>query len=131
VPVSRTYSDHLTAAHTLAHYHGQELMAAIFGTDAIGELFSTKLGILMSKAAEEGFDKRLFVIVPNLDKSLSLQDIDARNSSNPMEYKIQVLNADDGLMRMGIDPTSEWTWFDLHGQRIEFGSYHRPRARYL
>jgi hypothetical protein len=63
----------------------------------------------MSKAAEEGFDKRLFVIVPNLDKSLSLQDIDAQNASNPMEYKIQVLNTDDGLMRVGIDPTSEWT----------------------
>jgi HNH endonuclease len=121
------------AAHIFAYHHGQDMMAAIFGDEAIGELFSPKNGILMSQDAEERFDKGLFVIVPDINDSSSQIETNRWNNSNPREYKIRVLNPESAQMTklIGFDPSPRRRWNDLDGQRLQFRSDYRPRARYL
>lgn len=132
-PIRRIWTYDVRAAHLFAYHHGQEMMTSIFGVDAIGELFSTRNGIIMSAPAEERFDKGLFVLVPDVD-STSQHSVDIWNASTPKEYKIRVLNKDDPLMQRAftIDgPKQKEKWIDLDGRRVAFRSDHRPRARYL
>jgi hypothetical protein len=107
------------------------MMVAIFGEESLGELFSTRNGILMSKDAEMRFDKGLFVIVPGIKDHPSQDEIAEWNDTNPREYKIRVLNFESTQMSQYIDNECKRTWNDLDGQRVQFLSNHRPRARYL
>lgn len=119
------------ATHIFAYHHGQDMMTSIFGAKAIGELFSVKNGILMSEGAGRRFDKGLFIIVPDVDKSASQHDIDAWNASEPKEYKIRVLDKDCQVMNQWLCPSRRERWVNLDGQRVAFRNNRRPRAEYL
>lgn len=132
-PIQRIWITSVSAAHLFTYHHGQQMMTSIFGVDAIGELFSTRNGILISEAAKERFDQGLFVLVPDID-STSQHSVDIWNASDPKEYKIRVLNKDDPLMHRAftIDgPKQKEKWIDLDGRRVAFRTNYRPRARYL
>lgn len=121
----------ITAAHIFAHFHGQEIMDAIFGAMDPPELFSPRNGILMSKQAEKHFDKGHIVIVPTLSSNSSASDVNSWQHQHPERYEIRVLDRDGQGMENFISVSSELKWSDLDGRELQFRSDHRPRARYL
>ena len=124
--------EHMKAAHIFPYSHGEEIMSAIFGQESgKSELFSPVNGIMMLDIAEEKFDKGYFVIIPLLPESATGKDIQSWHDNNPKDYMIRVINPNGKSMNHSIHPSSNKTWNDLDGQKVQFKGNHRPQARYL
>lgn len=121
---------YIKAAHIFPWKSGQDAMTAIFGEDAIGELFSAKNGMLLSLEAEEKFDSGALALVPRVSNLANAAEIKAWNETSIKEYKIRVMRT-GREMDVLCDSQSPYTWTHLDNQPVTFKGSFRPRTRYL
>lgn len=119
------------ASHIFGYRNGQETMTAIFGPTEQPELWSPLNGLLISAAAEDSFERGLYVVVPDISDNASLDEISVWNRSEPKEYKIKIIDLAHSKIDETIDRKREITWRDMDNVRLRFRNHHRPRARYL
>ena len=110
-------------------------MSVLFGTE--NELYSPLNGMYMNREAKEFLDKCYYTIIPDVS-DLSSASWEKWRTSNPKEYKIKILSQDSKfldeqipIMKGDTDTKEAKTWRQLDGQRLQFSSEYRPRARYL
>ncbi|KAL8905289.1 MAG: hypothetical protein Q9207_002722 [Kuettlingeria erythrocarpa] len=134
-PITKLWWDKpfMKAAHLFPHKTGQDIMVALFGSDAEGELFAPCNGILMVATAEELLDKGLLLIVPDLPHDAGLAQFQLWHSLDVKEYKILIPDKENTLIKRPFNRGSspEQSWATLHNTKVEFHGLWRPRARYL
>jgi len=132
-PIISTWmsTDLMIAAHIFPWKSGQDAMVAIFGSEADGELFSPRNGMLLSPLAEQRFDSGALVLVPRVSDLASADEIGAWNEAQVKQYKIRVVRPKDPGMNNLCDPSSDKTWNELDNEPVTFKGTFRPRARYL
>ena len=86
---------------------------------------------MLSKRAQDRFTKCYFMIVPDVHDDSDKDEVLAWQAMEPKEYKIKIVNRDAPLMRQGIGNIRQDRWCDIDGERFEFKTSFRPRARYL
>lgn len=97
----------MIAAHLFFYRHRQDTIDAIFGRSATSELFSPYNKMLMSNQIEFFFDKRYYVIVPQLSATPSAQEIKNWHKVEPKNYQICVLEPDIRAMDQFISETNQ------------------------
>ncbi len=140
-PIVGAYLDSksLVAAHIFPYAGGQTAMTELFGRpDGKEELMAPQNGLLIDRDAEQYIANGWMTIVPDLSANATHEEVDAWTKGDVKEYKIRVLNADNPKMKellpVGAPPHHtgrERHWWELDGQKLEFKSDFRPRARYL
>ena len=123
------------AAHIFPWADGQVAMDEFFGREVenVEELNEIQNGLMLSTYAEKRLEDGDIVLVPDVKDAASQEEIDAWSNSEPKEYKIRVINPNaKGMDRAhpGYVNRKE-TWNNLDGEKVQFSSDHRPRARYL
>lgn len=123
----------MRAVHFFDHTADQQ---AIFGREEQKpereELSGILNGLMLSKYVKGKIVMGYIVIVPQVSDPSSQEEVDAWSVSEPKAYKIRVTStAGKGTDRHHPYTTSKVTWNDLDGREVQFGSDHRPRARYL
>lgn len=93
----------------------------LFGNDALGELFHTRNGLLLSTGVEKRFDKHQLVIVPANGTKLQEDGTIDRWVLKIVEDSIK------GIFVADINGT----FADLHDRELVFRTSARPAARYL
>lgn len=109
---------------------GQDSMTAIFGEDAIDELFSAKNGMLLSLVAKKKFDSGAIVLVPRVSNLADPAEIKTWNETSVKVYKIRVLSSDPDMYTL-CDSHLPYTWMQLDNHPVSFKGSFRPRTEYL
>ncbi|CAN9380064.1 unnamed protein product [Alternaria alternata] len=130
-------STRLQASHIFPYKVGQEMMTAVFGSEAENELFSSHNGLLLPTEIENQFDSGMIAIVPDIKDLKSKTEVQAWVNSNPREYKFKIFLDDERLQLdwpATTDENNQWLSFrQIDGRKLKFpnGCKNRPRARYL
>ena len=108
-------------------------MDQLFGRDDNDreELFEPENGLMMLADAEKRIENGWMVLVPDVPADATTAQLDTWSKVKVKEYKLRVLCPENANMKQYIDHISGRVWNDLDGQRVQFRSDHRPRARYL
>ena len=134
-PIKSSWVEESTirAAHIFPYGAGQTAMDQLFGRDDNDreELFEPENGIMMSVDAEKRIENGWMVLVPNVPADATTAQLDTWSKAKVKEYKLRVLCPENANMKKYLDMTEARVWNDLDGQRVQFKSDHRPRARYL
>lgn len=123
-------AEYVIAAHIFPWKSGQDAMTAIFGEDAIDELFSAKNGMLLSKRAKKNFNSGAIALVPRVSSLTNAAEIKAWNEAPVKEYKIRVMRSGPEMNKK-CDAQPSYTWMQLDNQPVTFKGSFRPRTRYL
>ena len=123
----------IRAAHIFPYGAGQTAMDQLFGRDDNDreELFEPENGIMMSVGAEKRIENGWMVLVPDVPADPTTAQLDIWSKAKVKEYKLRILCPENANMKKYLDITEARVWNDLDGQRVQFKSDHRPRARYL
>ena len=133
--------DVMRAAHISPYGAGQNTMDELFGRENEDrpEMFEIENGLIMCSYAESRIANGFMALVPDVPDNAPNEVVQEWRRSVVKQYKIRVICPDHKKMKMflpgsGFSPESKETpkrWVDLNGQRVNFRSDHRPRARYL
>lgn len=104
----------MVAAHLFSYCHGQDIIDAIFDRNATSELFSPYNGIFMSNQVESFFNKRYYIIIPQMSATPFGQEIKDWHKVEPKNYQIRVLEPDIRAMDQFISEIDR-RWRDLDG----------------
>ncbi|KAK0513324.1 hypothetical protein JMJ35_004310 [Cladonia borealis] len=123
----------IRAAHIFPYSAGQRTMDQLFGRDDNDreELFEPENGLMMLADAEKRIENGWMVLVPDVPIDATTAQLDTWSKVKVKEYKQRVLCPENANMKQYIDQIGGRVWNDLDGQRVQFKSDHRPRARYL
>lgn len=125
----------IRAARIFPHGAGQKAMDELFGRPDNGkeEPLEPVNGFMMSIDAEKRIANGMLVIVPNLPAEASQLELKAWSSAEFKDYKVRVLDFQNRIMKAYMPPNPAETrpWTALDGQKVQFRTAHRPRARYL
>ena len=134
-PITSSWVDagSIRAAHIFPYGAGQTAMDQLFGRDDNDreELFEPENGLMMSMGAEKRIENGWMVLVPDMPADATTAQLDTWSKAKVKEYKLRVLCPENANMKKYLDITEARVWNDLDGQRVQFRSDHRPRARYL
>ncbi|KAL8920251.1 MAG: hypothetical protein Q9172_004579 [Xanthocarpia lactea] len=140
-PIVGAYLDekNVVAVQIFPYAGGQTAMTELFSRpDGKDELMAPQNGLLINSYAEWYLANGWMTIVPDLSANATNGEVDAWTKADIKEYKIRVLDADNPKMKtwlpVGAPPHHtgrERHWWELDGQKLEFKSDFRPRARYL
>ena len=129
---------HMVAAHIVPVRLGKELMAQLFGEEAVAEVFSAHNGILLPNQVEIALDLGVIAIVPDVPDDAGEDACSVWEASIQREYRWKIIdrNARDVLEKNfveGKDAADFMLVEELDGKKLLFRptSTHRPRARYL
>ena len=123
----------IRAAHVFPNSAGQIAMDQMFGRDGDNreELFEPENGMMMCVDAEKRIENGWMVLVPDVPDDATTAQLNTWSNANIKEYKLRVLCPEKADMKKWLDISESSKWNDLDGQRVQFKSPHRPRARYL
>ena len=123
----------IRAAHIFPYSCGQIAMDQLFGRDDENreELFEPENGMMMCVDAEKRIENGWMVLVPDVPDDATTAQLNAWSNAKLKEYKLRVLCPEKADMKRWLDISETSNWNDLDGQRVQFNSDHRPRARYL
>ena len=123
----------IRAAHVFPYSAGQIAMDQMFGRDddKREELFEPENGMMMCVDAEKRIENGWMVLVPDVPDDATTGQLNTWSNAKIKEYKLRVLCPEKADMKKWIDISESSDWNDLDGQRVQFRSNHRPRARYL
>ena len=85
----------------------------------------------MAVGAEKRIENGWMVLVPDVPADATTAQLDTWSKAKVKEYKLRVLCPETANMKKYLDITEARVGNDLDGQRVQFESDHRPRARYL
>ena len=86
---------------------------------------------MMCASAEKRIENGWMVLVPDVPADATTTQLDTWSKAKVKEYKLRVLCPENAKMKQYIGLTEARIWNDLDGQRVQFRSDYRPRARYL
>ena len=135
------HEDVIRAAHIFPYGAGQTAMDELFGRDATDreELFEPQNGIMMSVDAEKRIANGCIVIVPDVPDDATTAVLDEWTKAEIKNYKLRVLRPKDPSMQKALPANSpindtekpRRSWHELDGEKVNFLTDIRPRARYL
>ena len=135
------HEDSIRAAHIFPYGAGQTAMDELFGRDATDrqELFEPQNSIMMSKDAEKRIANGCIVIVPDVPDDATTAVLDEWTRAEIKDYKLRVLRPNDPSMQKVLPANiaskdtgkNRRLWHELDGEKVNFLTDFRPRARYL
>lgn len=115
-------ADEVTASHLFAYKHGQEAMDAIFGEIRPAELFSSRNGLIISRAIEKYFDSGVLVILPDLPDKSMFGALSSWVNQDVQNYKVRIIDSEWEKLDKEICAPGGLRWRDLDNRKLQFRS---------
>ncbi|KAI2466986.1 hypothetical protein F4781DRAFT_331004 [Annulohypoxylon bovei var. microspora] len=119
------------AVHLVDRKFGDDFMAAAFGAECAGGLYSARNGLVLNSVVCDALAAGALAIVPDMRTNPSRSEVAAWKRSNPREYKFRLTRPEMAPHTQRACGGGGATVASLHDQRLRFLNYERPRARYL